>query len=199
MSLFTYELMTNHHGVNPFAQLLHLLGDTLHAWRRRYVERRELAALSELELHDIGKSEGIRGHAESGVRLSGRSASRHRPCAGWRGQKRSPRSASRLVRAGRPVPDDGRCGLPARRGACAARRTGRGTRSGSTTGRWPRSPRRRVQVRRPHPDGVRAAPPALPRRAEAELTHGQGERPGAHRQGSRLQRLVRHRAARRGG
>ena len=56
MSLFTYELMTNHHGVNPFAQLLHLLGDTLHAWRRRYVERRELAALSELELHDIGKS-----------------------------------------------------------------------------------------------------------------------------------------------
>jgi uncharacterized protein YjiS (DUF1127 family) len=38
------------------AQLLAQLSDTIHVWRHRYEERRELAQWSERDLHDIGKS-----------------------------------------------------------------------------------------------------------------------------------------------
>jgi uncharacterized protein YjiS (DUF1127 family) len=52
MSTWTHESMINHHGQGIFAEL----SDTLHTWHQRYQERRELAQLSERELHDIGRS-----------------------------------------------------------------------------------------------------------------------------------------------
>ena len=56
MSVFTHESMINHHGRGLFAQLLAQLSETIHVWRHRYEERRELAKWSERDLHDIGKS-----------------------------------------------------------------------------------------------------------------------------------------------
>jgi uncharacterized protein YjiS (DUF1127 family) len=44
--------MTNHHGTGVFAQL----GETLHVWRERRQQRRELARWSERDLHDVGLS-----------------------------------------------------------------------------------------------------------------------------------------------
>jgi uncharacterized protein YjiS (DUF1127 family) len=44
--------MTNHHETG----LLRLAGETLQSWRDRRRQRRELAALSERELHDFGMS-----------------------------------------------------------------------------------------------------------------------------------------------
>ena len=52
MSTFTHESMRNHHGQGILSQL----SDTLHIWQHRYQARRELAQLSERELHDIGRS-----------------------------------------------------------------------------------------------------------------------------------------------
>jgi uncharacterized protein YjiS (DUF1127 family) len=52
MSTCTHESMINHHGQGVLAQL----SDTLHIWRERYERRRELAQLSEHDLHDIGHS-----------------------------------------------------------------------------------------------------------------------------------------------
>ena len=52
MSSFTHESMINHHGSGLFAQL----GETLHVWRERQVNRRELAQLTERDLHDVGLS-----------------------------------------------------------------------------------------------------------------------------------------------
>jgi uncharacterized protein YjiS (DUF1127 family) len=52
MSTWTHESMINHHGQGIFAEL----SDTLHTWHQRYQARRELAQLSERELHDIGRS-----------------------------------------------------------------------------------------------------------------------------------------------
>ena len=52
MSTFTHESMINHHAVGFFAQL----SETLHVWRQRYEQRRELSHWSDRELHDIGVS-----------------------------------------------------------------------------------------------------------------------------------------------
>jgi uncharacterized protein YjiS (DUF1127 family) len=52
MSSFTHESMINHHGSGLFAQL----SETFHVWRERQVARRELAQLTERDLHDIGLS-----------------------------------------------------------------------------------------------------------------------------------------------
>jgi uncharacterized protein YjiS (DUF1127 family) len=52
MSSFTHESMINHHAVGFFAQL----SETLHVWRQRYEQRRELSKWSDRDLHDIGMS-----------------------------------------------------------------------------------------------------------------------------------------------
>ena len=52
MSILTHELMINHHGSGLFAKL----SETIHIWRRRQHERRQLAELSERDLHDVGLS-----------------------------------------------------------------------------------------------------------------------------------------------
>jgi uncharacterized protein YjiS (DUF1127 family) len=52
MSSFTHESMINHHGSGLFAQL----SETLHVWRERQVARRQLAQLTERDLHDVGLS-----------------------------------------------------------------------------------------------------------------------------------------------
>lgn len=52
MSTCTHESMTNHHGSGLLAQF----GDTLHTWRQRQIQRRELAQWNERDLHDIGLS-----------------------------------------------------------------------------------------------------------------------------------------------
>jgi uncharacterized protein YjiS (DUF1127 family) len=44
--------MTNHHDSSFFAQL----SDTLHTWRERARQRRELARWTERDLHDVGLS-----------------------------------------------------------------------------------------------------------------------------------------------
>jgi uncharacterized protein YjiS (DUF1127 family) len=44
--------MINHHG----SGLLARLSETLHIWRRRQLQRRQLAELSERERHDVGLS-----------------------------------------------------------------------------------------------------------------------------------------------
>ena len=50
MSTFTHESMINHHGQSLLSQV----AETLHVWRQRYEQRRELAHWSDRELHDIG-------------------------------------------------------------------------------------------------------------------------------------------------
>jgi uncharacterized protein YjiS (DUF1127 family) len=52
MSTFTNQAMTNHHGSGFFAQL----NETIHIWRERMRQRRELAQWTERDLHDIGLS-----------------------------------------------------------------------------------------------------------------------------------------------
>ena len=52
MSTCTHETMTNHHDSGLFAQL----SDTLHTWRDRVRQRRELAQWTERDLHDVGRS-----------------------------------------------------------------------------------------------------------------------------------------------
>jgi uncharacterized protein YjiS (DUF1127 family) len=52
MSSFTHESMINHHGSGLFARL----GEIIHVWRERQVQRRQLAQLTERELHDVGLS-----------------------------------------------------------------------------------------------------------------------------------------------
>jgi uncharacterized protein YjiS (DUF1127 family) len=49
-------LMTNHHRVGLFRGALSLISEVLHTWGDRSKMRRELARLSERELHDIGRS-----------------------------------------------------------------------------------------------------------------------------------------------
>jgi uncharacterized protein YjiS (DUF1127 family) len=48
----THELMINHHGSGFLTQLR----ETLHVWRERQHQRRQLAELSERDLHDVGLS-----------------------------------------------------------------------------------------------------------------------------------------------
>ena len=52
MSSFTHESMTNHHRSGLFAQI----SETLHVWRQRQLNRRQLAELTERDLHDVGLS-----------------------------------------------------------------------------------------------------------------------------------------------
>jgi uncharacterized protein YjiS (DUF1127 family) len=52
MSTCTHESMTNHHESGILARL----GATLHLWRERRLQRRELARWSERDLHDVGLS-----------------------------------------------------------------------------------------------------------------------------------------------
>jgi uncharacterized protein YjiS (DUF1127 family) len=52
MSSFTHESMINHHGSGFFSRIV----DTLHVWRQRQVQRRQLAELSARDLHDVGLS-----------------------------------------------------------------------------------------------------------------------------------------------
>jgi uncharacterized protein YjiS (DUF1127 family) len=52
MSIYTHESMINHHGSGFFAQLR----ETLHIWRQRQIDRRQLAELSPRDLHDVGLS-----------------------------------------------------------------------------------------------------------------------------------------------
>jgi uncharacterized protein YjiS (DUF1127 family) len=52
MSTCTHESMTNHHGTGLFSQI----SETIHTWRERQQQRRELARWSERDLHDVGLS-----------------------------------------------------------------------------------------------------------------------------------------------
>jgi uncharacterized protein YjiS (DUF1127 family) len=49
-------LATSHHRVGLFRAALSHISEVLHLWRDRFERRRELARLSERELHDIGRS-----------------------------------------------------------------------------------------------------------------------------------------------
>jgi uncharacterized protein YjiS (DUF1127 family) len=52
MSIDARELMANHQG----PKLLARVAETLHVWRQRRLQRRELARWSERDLHDVGLS-----------------------------------------------------------------------------------------------------------------------------------------------
>jgi uncharacterized protein YjiS (DUF1127 family) len=52
MSILTHESMINHHG----SGLLAKLSETIHIWRQRRNDRRDLAQLSDRDLHDVGLS-----------------------------------------------------------------------------------------------------------------------------------------------
>ena len=52
MSIYSHEMMTNHHVPGIWTQI----GETLHIWRQRYQERQELARWTERDLHDVGLS-----------------------------------------------------------------------------------------------------------------------------------------------
>ena len=52
MSILTHESMINHHG----SGLLARLSETFHVWRQRQIDRRQLAQLSDRDLHDVGLS-----------------------------------------------------------------------------------------------------------------------------------------------
>jgi uncharacterized protein YjiS (DUF1127 family) len=52
MSIYSHTEMTNHHGSGFFAQL----SETLHVWRERQRQRRELAQWTDRDLHDVGLS-----------------------------------------------------------------------------------------------------------------------------------------------
>ncbi|MFY9957354.1 DUF1127 domain-containing protein [Bradyrhizobium sp.] len=52
MSSCTHKTMTNHHDSGLFAHL----SETLHTWRERVRQRRELAQWTDRDLHDVGLS-----------------------------------------------------------------------------------------------------------------------------------------------
>ena len=52
MSILTHQSMTNHHSTG----LLNRLSETIHVWRDRQRQRRELAQWTDRDLHDIGLS-----------------------------------------------------------------------------------------------------------------------------------------------
>jgi uncharacterized protein YjiS (DUF1127 family) len=52
MSIYSHELMTNHHVPGIWTQLR----ETLRVWRQRYQERQELARWTDRDLHDVGLS-----------------------------------------------------------------------------------------------------------------------------------------------
>ena len=49
MSTCTNESMTNHHGTGFFTQI----AETIHTWRQRHQQRRELANWNDRDLHDV--------------------------------------------------------------------------------------------------------------------------------------------------
>jgi uncharacterized protein YjiS (DUF1127 family) len=52
MSTCSHETLINHHQSSLFAQL----SETLHVWRDRQRQRRELAQWTDRDLHDVGLS-----------------------------------------------------------------------------------------------------------------------------------------------
>ena len=52
MSILSHQPMINHHGSGLLAQL----SETLHVWRDRQRQRRELTQWTDRELHDVGLS-----------------------------------------------------------------------------------------------------------------------------------------------
>ena len=52
MSIYSHQMMTNHH----FSGIWTYLGETLHIWRQRYQDRQELAQWTDQDLHDVGLS-----------------------------------------------------------------------------------------------------------------------------------------------
>jgi uncharacterized protein YjiS (DUF1127 family) len=52
MSIYSHQSMINHHGSGVFNELV----ETLHVWRDRARNRRELAQWTERDLHDVGIS-----------------------------------------------------------------------------------------------------------------------------------------------
>jgi uncharacterized protein YjiS (DUF1127 family) len=52
MSIYSHQQMINHHGSGILAQL----SDTLHVWRERQRQRRELAQWTDRDMHDVGIS-----------------------------------------------------------------------------------------------------------------------------------------------
>jgi len=52
MSIYSDQSMINHHGSGILAQL----SETFHVWRTRQRQRRQLAELTERDLHDVGLS-----------------------------------------------------------------------------------------------------------------------------------------------
>jgi uncharacterized protein YjiS (DUF1127 family) len=52
MSIYAHQSMTNTHSEGLLAQI----GETLHVWRDRRRQRRELAQWTERDLHDVGLS-----------------------------------------------------------------------------------------------------------------------------------------------
>jgi uncharacterized protein YjiS (DUF1127 family) len=52
MSIYSHQLMTNHHG----AGLLTQLSESFHVWRDRVRQRRELTHWTDRDLHDVGLS-----------------------------------------------------------------------------------------------------------------------------------------------
>ena len=52
MSTCSQESMRNHHDSGIFEQL----SETFHIWRERQLQRRQLAQLTERDLHDVGLS-----------------------------------------------------------------------------------------------------------------------------------------------
>jgi uncharacterized protein YjiS (DUF1127 family) len=52
MSTCSHETLINHHQSGLFAQL----SETLHVWRDRRRQRRELAQWTDRDLHDVGLS-----------------------------------------------------------------------------------------------------------------------------------------------
>jgi uncharacterized protein YjiS (DUF1127 family) len=52
MSTCTHETMTNHHASSGFATIV----ETVHTWRERFQQRRELAHWSERDMQDAGLS-----------------------------------------------------------------------------------------------------------------------------------------------
>jgi len=52
MSIYSLQSMTNNHSAGLLAQL----GETIHVWRDRQRQRRELTHWSDRDLHDVGLS-----------------------------------------------------------------------------------------------------------------------------------------------
>jgi uncharacterized protein YjiS (DUF1127 family) len=52
MSIYSHQPMTNHHGLGFLSEI----SETLHVWRERGRQRRELAKWTERDLHDVGLS-----------------------------------------------------------------------------------------------------------------------------------------------